>query len=90
MAFVQDGKKGVLLLSKQSDPVTFSGQFAGWEGTVLEGVGPEPGYVPPRAVRVGAEGQLAVGAYGVAILWQPASRQVRSTSSYLGSPIYSS
>ena len=43
-AFIQDRQKGVLLLSKGAEPVTFTLPFAaGWEGTLLEGVGAEPG-----------------------------------------------
>ena len=36
-------------------------------GAVLEGVGAEPGFVPPRATV--AEGSVTVGPYGIALLW---------------------
>jgi len=68
--FVMDGQKGVLMLSKGTDPVTFSGPFSGWEGTVLEGVGDEPGFTPPRAVQMGNSTEITVGAYALAVLWE--------------------
>jgi hypothetical protein len=36
--------------------------------TVLEGVGPEPGFTPPVQRIVSAAGQLSIGPYGVAIV----------------------
>lgn len=69
--FVQEGQRGILLLSKTADPVVFSVPFAsGWEGVLLEGVGAEPGFTPPRAIQLGSQqdfcrcvcGPRAVGA----------------------------
>ena len=66
--FVMDGRKGVLLLNKGATSVVFSGSFNGWEGSVLEGVGSEPGYVPPRAVQMRDQNKLTVGAYAIVVL----------------------
>lgn len=66
--FVMDGRKGVLLLNKGAVSVVFSGSFNGWEGSVLEGVGSEPGYVPPRAVQMRDQNKLTVGAYAIVVL----------------------
>ena len=83
IGFVQDGQKGILILSKGSNAVTLSVPQVtrGWEGTLLEGVGAEPGFTPPRAVQLPAlaPGQeaadensidITVGAYAVLVLWQ--------------------
>ena len=67
------GEKGVLLLNKGTDPVTFSSApFAGWGGVVLEGVGGEPGFTPPRAFDVDKDGKedFTVGAYAIVVLWE--------------------
>ena len=41
-----------------------------WHGALLEGVGTEPGFVPPRQVHQQSEDEpLVMGAYGVALLW---------------------
>ena len=73
MGLEQDGQKGLLAINKGNVTDTVSGTFAGWAGVLLEGVGPEPGFVPPRAVQVSPSGALAMGPYGVAVLWEQAS-----------------
>ena len=75
MGFVQDGQKGILVLSKAADPTVFSVPFAArWEGTLLEGVGAEPGFTPPRAVHMRGQTEIRVGAYAVLALWEPPKR----------------
>eukprot|EP01051_Picozoa_sp_SAG22_P013849 SAG22_NODE_1605_length_4014_cov_1.785696_3_plen_451_part_01 len=69
------GQRVVLLVSKLRVPQTFAvgGFAAGWHGAVVEGVGSEPGFVPPSAVVV--SGDLKLGPLGVAVLWETASAQ---------------
>eukprot|EP01050_Picozoa_sp_SAG11_P000753 SAG11_NODE_26_length_23420_cov_40.459886_19_plen_365_part_00 len=73
MGFVQDGQRGILLLTKTARHLVFSVPFAsGWEGTLLEGVGEEPGFTPPRSIRFGAgQTEISVGAYAVLAMWEP-------------------
>merc|ERR1712060_926180 len=68
---MKDGQRAVLLVSKIAQPRVFDiTAFAhGWTGAVLEGVGLEPGFVPPREVMV--EEGIVIGPYGVALMWQP-------------------
>jgi len=59
----------VLMVSKVETPLTvILGGAASSLATVLAGTGPEPGFAPPEAVRLGADGALTLGAYGVALV----------------------
>ena len=75
----------LLLVSKTSELQTFDVGFAkGWRGAVLEGVGAEPGFVPPRATTVAA-GSVRVGPYGIALLWstEPRDPQIKTDDAIL-------
>jgi hypothetical protein len=79
------GKRGVLLVSKTSTPLEVTLQGAGVSGVnttaqVLDGtidgksLDPEPGFVPPVDRVVGADGVLALGPYGIALVWHASTR----------------
>jgi hypothetical protein len=79
------GKRGVLLISKTSTPLEVTLQGAGVSGVnttaqVLDGtidgksLDPEPGFVPPVDRVVGADGVLALGPYGIALVWHASTR----------------
>ena len=81
IGFVQQGQKGLLMISKSATPSLFRVPVApgqiGWEGTLLEGVGAEPGFTPPREIqlipdRSDETGTCTVraGAYAVLVLWE--------------------
>lgn len=59
--------------STDAGPVTAKIEGAGGGTfTVLEGVGPEPGWVPPRAGQITSDGTVEMGPYGIAIVRMPA------------------
>jgi hypothetical protein len=72
-------KRGVLLISKKSTPLTITLLGAGVSGVnttaqVLDGtvdgnsLDPEPGFVPPVDRVIGADGVLTLGPYGIALV----------------------
>jgi hypothetical protein len=71
--FELDGERGVLLVNQRNTTLAVSVAAAvgsSWHGALLEGVGTEPGFVPPRQVHQQSEDEpLVMGAYGVALLW---------------------
>jgi len=70
MEVEESGRKVVLLVSKTGDTTAakLDLSFAGALCTVLEAVGDEPGFQPPRSRRVGADGVLPLGPYAVALV----------------------
>ena len=69
MAFVKDGRKGALLVNKQASPhdLVLHGARGG-AALVVEVTGEEPGFNPPVARQVSANGSIALGPFGVAVV----------------------
>jgi len=72
LAMRDSQKRTVLLISKSADTQIAQVQGAGGAlATVLEGVGDEPGFVPPISRRADASGSLSLGPFAVALLSLP-------------------
>jgi len=69
-----ENSRGVLLINKRGVPLTFT--IAGATGGLAScvdgsGAGEDgPGFAPPIVKRISAQGELTLGAYGVAVVTQ--------------------
>jgi len=69
---LESGQRKLLLVSKTSRPQVV--HVAGGEQAaayVLEGVGEEPGFVPPANRSLNSDGALTLGPYGIALVTMP-------------------
>merc|ERR1711881_160327 len=62
------GRKKVLLVSKTAETQTVKIPGATGVALVLEGVGEEPGFMPPTSKTLSSDGEVSLGSYAVAVV----------------------